>query len=50
MRLITNNPRKIKFIESTGIEIIERIPAITKTNKFNVNYLRTKKDKLGHLL
>ncbi|WP_320036470.1 GTP cyclohydrolase II [Halarcobacter sp.] len=50
MRLITNNPRKIDFIESTDIEIVERIPAITKTNKFNENYLKTKKDELGHFL
>ncbi len=50
MRLITNNPRKINFFEKTGIKIVERIPAITKTNKFNENYLKTKKDQLGHLL
>lgn len=50
MRLITNNPRKIKFFEDSEIEIVERIPAITKTNKFNENYLKTKKDELGHLL
>ncbi|WP_258238701.1 GTP cyclohydrolase II [Arcobacter sp. F2176] len=50
MRLITNNPRKINFFENSGIEIVERIPAITKINKFNENYLKTKKDELGHLL
>lgn len=50
MRLITNNPRKINFFENSGIEIVERIPAITKINKFNENYLQTKKDELGHLL
>ncbi len=50
MKLITNNPRKINFFEKTGIEIVERIPAITKINKFNENYLKTKKDQLGHLL
>lgn len=50
MRLITNNPRKINFFEKCGIEITQRIPAITKTNKFNENYLKTKKDELGHLL
>jgi len=50
MKLITNNPRKINFFEKTGIEIVERIPAITKTNKFNEKYLKTKKDQLGHLL
>ncbi|MDZ7819267.1 MAG: GTP cyclohydrolase II [Aliarcobacter sp.] len=50
MRLITNNPKKISFFENCGIEIVERIPAITKTNKFNENYLKTKKEELGHLL
>lgn len=50
MQLITNNPRKINFFEKCGIEITQRIPAITKTNKFNENYLKTKKDELGHLL
>eukprot|EP01029_Cantina_marsupialis_P031595 TRINITY_DN91504_c0_g1_i1.p2 TRINITY_DN91504_c0_g1~~TRINITY_DN91504_c0_g1_i1.p2 ORF type:complete len:202 (+),score=16.92 TRINITY_DN91504_c0_g1_i1:1017-1622(+) len=50
MKLITNNPRKISFFENCGIEIVERIPAITKTNKFNENYLKTKKDELGHFL
>ncbi|MCR1816018.1 GTP cyclohydrolase II [Aliarcobacter butzleri] len=50
MKLITNNPRKINFFENSGIEIVERIPSITKTNKFNENYLKTKKNELGHLL
>ncbi|MGB5918084.1 GTP cyclohydrolase II [Arcobacter sp.] len=50
MRLITNNPRKINFFENSEIEIVERIPAITKKNKYNKNYLKTKKDELGHLL
>ena len=50
MKLITNNPRKINFFENSGIEIVERIPAITKINKFNEKYLQTKKDELGHLL
>ena len=50
MKLITNNPRKINFFENSGIEIVERIPAITKINKFNKNYLQTKKNDLGHLL
>ena len=50
MKLITNNPRKINFFENSEIEIVERIPAITKINKFNENYLQTKKNDLGHLL
>ncbi len=50
IKLITNNPKKIKFVEDCGIKIDERIPAITKINKFNKNYLQTKKDYMGHIL
>ncbi len=50
IKLITNNPTKIKFIEDCGIKIAERIPAITEINKFNKNYLQTKKDFMGHIL
>nr|MCP3649848.1 hypothetical protein [Arcobacter sp. DNRA7] len=50
IKLITNNPKKIEFIEESGIKIEERIPAITKINKFNENYLQMKKDYMGHIL
>ena len=50
IKLITNNPKKIQFVEACGIKIDERIPAITKINKFNQNYLQTKKDYMGHIL
>lgn len=50
IRLITNNPRKIDFVESCGIKIAQRIPAITEINQYNENYLKTKKEELGHLL
>ncbi|MBY0540123.1 MAG: GTP cyclohydrolase II [Arcobacteraceae bacterium] len=50
LKLITNNPKKIQYVESLGIEIIERIPAITKSNKYNEAYLSTKKEKMGHML
>ncbi|RXJ87575.1 GTP cyclohydrolase II [Arcobacter sp. CECT 8985] len=50
IKLITNNPDKINFIKSIGVEILERIPSITKTNKYNEFYLNTKKSKMGHLL
>ena len=50
LKLITNNPKKIQYVESLGIEIIERIPAITKSNKYNEAYLSTKKKKMGHML
>ncbi len=50
LKLITNNPKKIQYVESLGIEIIERIPAITKSNKYNEGYLLTKKEQMGHIL
>ena len=50
LKLITNNPKKIQYVESLGIEIIERIPAITKSNQYNEAYLLTKKEQMGHIL
>ncbi|UFH60428.1 GTP cyclohydrolase II [Sulfurovum mangrovi] len=50
MRLVTNNPRKIAYIESLGIDIIQRIPAITEVQKYNERYLQVKKNQLGHML
>ncbi|MCI0500824.1 MAG: GTP cyclohydrolase II [Epsilonproteobacteria bacterium] len=50
VKLITNNPQKLDFLQKNGIEIIERIPSITKINKFNKSYLQTKKDTMGHYL
>jgi GTP cyclohydrolase II len=49
INLITNNPKKIVFIESCGVEIVQRIKAITPTNEYNKNYINTKQEKLGHL-
>lgn len=50
IRLLTNNPRKIVGLEGYGLEVIERIPLEVKPHALNVRYLRTKKEKLGHLL
>ena len=50
LKLITNNPAKLKYVESLGVEIVERIPAIIKANKYNELYLSTKKLKMGHLI
>jgi GTP cyclohydrolase II len=49
LKLITNNPAKISFVEDLGIEITQRIPAITAINKYNKNYIETKKEEMGHL-
>ena len=50
LKLITNNPEKLKYVESLGVEIVERIPAIIKSNKYNELYLSTKKEQMGHML
>jgi GTP cyclohydrolase II len=50
IRLITNNPKKIKGLERYGTIIIERIPLIIPPNKYNEKYLRTKKERSGHML
>lgn len=50
LKLITNNPAKLKYVESLGVEIVERIPAIIKSDKYNELYLSTKKEKMGHLI
>ncbi len=50
IRLLTNNPRKIKGLEGYGLEVVERVPIQMDFNVDNENYLRTKKVKLGHLL
>ncbi len=50
MRIITNNPKKIVGLEGYGLEITGRVPLETVPNKKNLRYLKTKKDKMGHLL
>lgn len=50
MRLMTNNPKKLIGLEGYGLEVVERVPLITGVCKYNINYLKTKKEKLGHLL
>jgi 3,4-dihydroxy 2-butanone 4-phosphate synthase/GTP cyclohydrolase II len=50
MRLLTNNPKKIKGLEGFGLQIVERVPIEIPPNGRNSKYLKIKKDKLGHLL
>lgn len=50
IKLLTNNPRKIKGLEGYGLEVVERVPLFIEPNEDNVKYLTTKKSKLGHLL
>jgi GTP cyclohydrolase II len=48
--LLTNNPDKIENLERDGIEIVGRIPIEIPANEFSYGYLKTKRDKAGHLL
>jgi 3,4-dihydroxy 2-butanone 4-phosphate synthase / GTP cyclohydrolase II len=50
MRLLTNNPMKRAGLEGYGLSIVERVPLETKPTPENLRYLRTKREKLGHLL
>ncbi len=50
IRILTNNPKKIARLEVYGIRIVEQIPLRAKPTEHNVDYLRTKKHRLGHLL
>lgn len=50
IRLMTNNPLKLENLRLCGIEIVERVPHAIPPNKVNRRYLKTKKDRMGHLL
>lgn len=50
IRLMTNNPRKIVGIEGYGLEVVERVALEIAPHEKNVHYLRTKKNKMGHML
>jgi 3,4-dihydroxy 2-butanone 4-phosphate synthase/GTP cyclohydrolase II len=50
MRLMTNNPAKYGGLEGYGLRIVERVPLETYPNPENLRYLRTKRERMGHLL
>ncbi|ALG84754.1 bifunctional 3,4-dihydroxy-2-butanone-4-phosphate synthase/GTP cyclohydrolase II [Gordonia phthalatica] len=50
MRLLTNNPAKRVGLDGYGMEIVERVPMPVRANKENLRYLRTKRDRMGHVL
>ncbi|MBI1987606.1 MAG: bifunctional 3,4-dihydroxy-2-butanone-4-phosphate synthase/GTP cyclohydrolase II [Nitrospinae bacterium] len=50
IRLLTNNPKKVVGIEGFGLKVTERVPIVVASTPENIRYLRTKREKLGHLL
>ena len=50
IRLLTNNPKKVVGLEGYGLEVVERVPITVQTNESNEFYMRTKKEKMGHIL
>lgn len=50
IRLLSNNPEKVRQLEESGIEVVERVPCQPRVSKISRKYLETKKSKMGHLL
>jgi GTP cyclohydrolase II len=50
VRLITNNPAKVEALELAGVKVVERISAEVPTEPTNERYLKTKREKMGHLV
>jgi 3,4-dihydroxy 2-butanone 4-phosphate synthase / GTP cyclohydrolase II len=50
LRLLTNNPKKIVGLAGYGLTVVEQVPIEIPANAHNLNYLTTKRDKLGHIL
>jgi 3,4-dihydroxy 2-butanone 4-phosphate synthase/GTP cyclohydrolase II len=50
IRLLTNNPKKVVGLDGYGLEIVEQVPIRVKSNPHNESYLKTKREKLGHLI
>ena len=50
IRLLTNNPKKVVGLEGYGLKIVEQVPIRVKANPHNEGYLKTKREKLGHLI
>jgi 3,4-dihydroxy 2-butanone 4-phosphate synthase/GTP cyclohydrolase II len=50
IRLLSNNPDKIAAIQEAGLEVVERVSIEVRPDESAVNYMKTKKEKLGHLL
>ncbi len=50
IRLLTNNPKKLVGLQGHGLEVVEQLPIKVKPNRHNARYLKTKRERMGHLL
>lgn len=50
IKLLTNNPDKVEDLEKRGVKVITRVPVEIQPDQYNLRYLSTKKEKLGHML
>ncbi len=50
IKLLTNNPAKIKGLDKYGIKVVERVPLVLPTQEHNEGYIATKRDKMGHII
>lgn len=50
IKLITNNPNKLGYLQDLGIEVVERVPILVGVNTHNADYLAVKRDRMGHLI
>jgi GTP cyclohydrolase II len=50
VRLLSNNPEKVEAVEKAGVQVIERVPCLADVLDTREAYLRTKRERMGHLL
>jgi GTP cyclohydrolase II len=50
IRLMSNNPEKVEAVEKAGVRVVERVPCLADVLDTRIDYLRTKREKMGHLL
>jgi len=50
IRLLSNNPEKVRQLEASGIRVVERVPCQPRISKISRTYMQTKKAKMGHIL
>ncbi len=50
VRLMTNNPEKLRALKNNGLEVVERVPLLIEYHQNLTRYLKTKRDQMGHLI